>query len=412
VKVFDFLTLVTSIRRFIRSTHEIAMTQFLLLLLIPLAACFNISPSPNIIIQKPALTTFITETRSSYFGYAINLRKNSVLIGAPRAQSTLATQRKVNETGAIFKCNFEDDQQCHPYHFDLNGNTRVENSDSDYNSEKKDHQMLGATMDGHGSESDKFVVCAPKLKADVEEADHYLLHGTCYWVSDTNSTQPSGVRQITPLKQRKLQTLPSEDGKLNHYYYIYGESGFSVHITDDSEEIIIGCPGIYNWRGSIIRYKKKELPNLGGLSRRDLSTPNHSIRKRQIFEYRSEIPNPYFTDLTDDSYFGYAVSSGYFMGPTVRRLFYVASAPQANKQSGKVFLFDIEDFQFQKKIKVFNHFAGTQMGEYFGYTLLTEDFNNDGLPDLAISAPFYSKSGLTENGAVYVFINEGNVSFN
>lgn len=276
----------------------------LLLLALPLVMSFNISPSPNLIIPKPELSTFIPQSRSSYFGYSINLRRNSILIGAPRAQSTLATQRKVNETGAVFKCTLDAESPiCHPYHFDVNGNTRIENTESDYNSEKKDFQMLGAAMDGHESEFDRFVVCAPKLKADVEEADHYLLHGTCYWVGDTNSTQPSGVRQINPLRQRKLQTLPGDIPNQFHYYFIYGESGFSVHVSEDNEEIVIGCPGIFNWRGSIIRYKARELPNLGGLSRRDLSM-NHEIRKRQVFEFRSEIPNPFYTDLSDDSYFG------------------------------------------------------------------------------------------------------------
>lgn len=386
------------------------MTKLLfLLLLAPLTLCFNLSPHPNIIIRKPPLSTFIEPTRSSYFGFAVNLRRNSIIVGAPRAQSTLATQRKVEETGAVFKCNFVDDQPCHPYHFDTEGNTRVENTDLAYNSEKKDFQMLGASMDGHGSESDRFIVCAPQLKADLEEQGHYLLHGICYWVSDTNSTQPSGIRQIIPLRAKNMQTVPGDKPGLNHYNYIYGESGFSVHISDNSEEIIIGCPGILNWRGSIIRYKSQERPDLGGLSRRDLAL-NHEIRKRQTFEYRSEIPSPFFTDLSDDSYFGYAVSSAYFMGPTVPRLFYVASAPQANKQTGEVFIFDIEDFQLQKRIKVFNKFAGTQMGEYFGYTILTEDFNNDGFPDLIVSAPFFSKKGDYENGAIYVFLNKGNVS--
>lgn len=384
------------------------MNKLALSLLLPLVMSFNISPSPNIIINKPTLTTTFPQSRSSYFGYSINLRRNSILVGAPRAQSTLANQRKVQETGAVFKCNFVDDQPCHPYHFDVIGNTRIENTESDYNSEKKDFQMLGSAMDGHESELDRFVVCAPKLKADVEEADHYLLHGTCYWVSDTNSTQPSGVRQINPLRQRKFQTLPGEIENQFHYYYIYGESGFSVHITDDNEEIIIGCPGIFNWRGSIIRYRARELPNLGGLSRRDL-TMNHAIKKRQVFEFRSEIPNPFYTDLSDDSYFGYAVSSAFFMGPTVPRIFYVATAPQAKKQTGEAFIFDIEDYRFDKKIKVFNKFSGSQMGEYFGYTVLSEDFNNDGFPDLAVSAPFYSQNGENENGAVYIFINEGNV---
>lgn len=383
----------------------------LLLFCISLTTAFNISPAPNIIIEKPKLVTFMNQTRSSYFGFQINLRKNHVLIGAPRAQSTLEQQRKVQETGAIFKCNFDNEPQpCHPYHFDLNGNTHVEN-DIAYNSEKKDFQLLGFAMDGNENEDDRFVACAPKLKADLEDSDHYLLHGICYWVQTTNSSQPSGVRQINPLRQKNLQTLKGESD-VNYYYYIYGQSGFSVHVTDDNEEIIIGAVGISNWKGSIIRYRGGKRPDLGGLSRRDLDQNpyRHIVRRRQVgIEYRSEIPSPFYSPLTDDSYFGYSVSSAKFL-PNNDSLFYVASAPQSNHQSGEVFIFDIEDYRLDKKIKVYNKFIGDKFGEYFGYVVLCEDFNNDGMPDLAVSAPLYSKNGLYENGGVYVFINKGNVS--
>lgn len=334
------------------------------------------------------------------------------MVGAPRAQSTLESQRKINETGAVFKCQLSD-SVCVPYHFDTNGNTKVENTDLAYNSEKKDYQMLGASMDGLETESSRFVVCAPKLKADVEESGHYLLHGICYWVEGTETGQPSGVRQITPLRLRSSQiaTDPINQNR-NIYNFLYGESGFSVNVSPDSKEIIIGCPGIWNWRGSIIRYRSQKKPDLEGLSRRSVTTErvNPIRRRRQLFEFRSEIPSPYYSDITDDSYFGYAVSSAFFMGNENPQLHYVASAPQADKQTGSVFLFDIEDFNLQKKIKVFNKFTGTQMGEYFGYSLLTEDFNGDGLPDIAISGPFYSKTKDYENGAVYILINRGNVS--
>lgn len=389
--------------------------QIFWLFCLPTLLCFNLSPTPNVFIKRPNLHTAMTQTRSSYFGYSITLRNNHILIGSPRAQSTLEQQRNVNETGAIYRCNFNDTQTthlCHPYHFDTNGNTRVENTDLAYNSERKDFQLLGFSMDGHGSENDRYVVCAPQLKADLTESDHYLLHGICYWVSDTKSTQPSGVRQIIPLRQRSLQTSPGENGT-NHYFYIYGESGFSVHITENDEEIIIGCPGILNWQGSIIRYRAGKRPDLGGLSRRDLRKDNkfmRVLRKRQIMEYRSEIPNPFLFTLSDDSYFGYAVSSAKFLGADTEKIYYAASAPQANKQTGEVYIFDIEDYRFEKKIKLYNKFSGSKFGEYFGYTILCEDFNGDGLPDIAIGAPSYSKNGLNEHGAVYVFINIGNVS--
>ncbi len=271
--------------------------------------------------------------------------------------------------------------------------------------------MLGAAMDGHGSESDRFVACGPKLIGDIEQAGHYLLHGVCYWVTDTNSVQPTNVRKIAPLRQRDLQIFKMDD--LNHYYFMYGESGFSVHVTDNNEEIIIGAPGVFNWKGSVIRYKSVERQDLGGLSRRSIPS-SKTIRKRQVskvYEYRSEIPNPYYSDLSDDSYFGFAVSSGSFLGSDDPKIYYVASAPQANLQTGLVLLFDIVEHTITKRIRTYNKFIGTQMGEYFGYALLTEDFNGDNLPDIAIAAPFYSKTGTRENGALYVYINIGNLAF-
>lgn len=50
------------------------------------------------------------------------------------------------------------------------------------------------------------------------------------------------------------------------------------------------------------------------------------------------------------------------------------------------------------------------MGEYFGYAVVCEDFNNDGFTDIAVSAPFNSRGGSSfETGAVYVHRNiDGN----
>lgn len=49
------------------------------------------------------------------------------------------------------------------------------------------------------------------------------------------------------------------------------------------------------------------------------------------------------------------------------------------------------------------------MGEYFGAAVCAVDLNNDGLDDLLVGAPFYSKSSTNnegDEGAVYVYINE------
>lgn len=84
----------------------------------------------------------------------------SVLIGAPRAQSTLEIQRRINETGAIYKCTFDqaNDGSCAPFVFDQWGNVHDKMDQFTYNNEKKDYQWLGAAMDGNSNDNDKLVV--------------------------------------------------------------------------------------------------------------------------------------------------------------------------------------------------------------------------------------------------------------
>lgn len=55
-------------------------------------------------------------------------------------------------------------------------------------------------------------------------------------------------------------------------------------------------------------------------------------------------------------------------------------------------------------------FRGTQFGEYFGYSVLTDDLNGDGLTDVVVSAPQYSINAMFDNGAIYVFLNQGRVN--
>uniref|UniRef100_A0A182Q4F5 Integrin alpha second immunoglobulin-like domain-containing protein n=1 Tax=Anopheles farauti TaxID=69004 RepID=A0A182Q4F5_9DIPT len=371
---------------------------------------FNLSPVPNYVFREPNLQLHMEKVRSSYFGFALNLRPGGVIVGAPRAQSDLAAQRKVNETGAIYRCRFAE-SECAPYYFDKVGNTKAEQSDFAYNSEKKDYQMLGAAMDGHGTDGDRFVVCAPKTVSEL--VDYYLLHGICYVTDGTEQDQePKDIRKIIPLRAKDKQLHKDAHGQ--YYNYMYGEQGISVHVTDDGEEILIGAPGVFNWRGTVVRYRRSVSDDMGGLSRRDDWAAQHrptNRHRRQIIQYVSDVPNPYFSTIQDDSYFGYAVSSGHFLGD--QKILYVASAPQSKGQMGEVFIFDIinADTFLETQIKVHYTFPGQQQGEYFGYALLAEDFNGDGYPDLAISAPMHSRTGDHDSGVVYIFWNEGQLNF-
>ncbi|KFB51524.1 AGAP006826-PA-like protein [Anopheles sinensis] len=364
---------------------------------------FNLSPTPSYTFKQPPLNTFINQTRSSYFGYSINLRNSGVFVGAPRAQSDLESQRKVNETGAVYRCSFTPNtSQCTPVYLDKLGNVHYENDSAnpDIQSEKKDYQMLGASVDGLGSDDDWLVACAPKLIGD--RVTSYWLHGICYLTESTRtSVDPKMVYKIKPLRNQAKQYDRS------NYIYIFGEQGLSVHVTDDGKEVLIGAPGVLNWRGTVIRYR--QLPILVNKTfewKNVIREPNQA----NTSTHETVVPNPHL-HLDANSYLGYSVSSGYFLG--TQKLLYVAGAPQSQGQSGEVIIFDYVNNNTTQETNLVRYktLEGQQFGEYFGYSLLTEDFNSDGLPDLAVGAPMHSHLMEHENGAVYVFLNGGDLRF-
>ena len=57
-----------------------------------------------------------------------------------------------------------------------------------------------------------------------------------------------------------------------------------------------------------------------------------------------------------------------------------------------------------------NVFANStlQMGSFFGSVLCAADVNGDSLDDLLVGAPMFSTNN-TEEGRVYVYINQGSV---
>lgn len=128
-------------------------------------------------------------------------------------------------------------------------------------------------------------------------------------------------------------------------------------------------------------------------------------------------PGEFYDGIPHNYYMGYAVTSAQFNKPKYNTTYYVASAPRhksevLNNMLGKIFIFDIVKRKasisiFEDKLSLY----GSQTGEYYGYSLLVEDFNNDGLPDLVVSAPLHSNDTYHESGAVYIYMNKGNVSY-
>ncbi|EDV55932.1 integrin alpha-PS3 isoform X2 [Drosophila erecta] len=382
-----------------------------LLALIPHTEAFNFMPRPSRVINSPKHLKFhINQTRSSYFGYTLVIRSTSIIVGAPRAQSTLESQRTINETGAIYRCSLTSGV-CNPYVLDPLGNVDAPYNEYTLDSTRKDFQWLGGSMDGGTKDTDKLLVCAPRLYAPSPQDNH--LHGVCYWVNNTLASTPQHVTRISPLRLKTDQVRTDNNDNTQSFFYVMGELGLSAHVADDNSKFLIGAPGIDTWMGSVILYRQVDPVGLPPASRRDTSKAlRRTIRDVDSIEYTPEhyspeVPNPALWNQEEGSYFGYAVSSGFFDSSNPTTLLYVATAPQANKQSGEAYIFDVRG----KRIHKYHVFRGEQFGEYFGYSVLAEDLNGDGKPDVIVSAPQHTLENSHDNGAIYVFINKGFFNF-
>lgn len=77
------------------------------------------------------------------------------MVGAPRGQPLSEKQRTINEIGVIYKC-FFNTSSCKQFVVDEWGN--VDDERDPLKSEFKDHQWLGASMDGNSKDGQRFVV--------------------------------------------------------------------------------------------------------------------------------------------------------------------------------------------------------------------------------------------------------------
>ncbi|KAL5285907.1 ITGA9 family protein [Megaselia abdita] len=188
---------------------------------------------------------------------------------------------------------------------------------------------------------------------------------------------------------------------------MYAEMGQDVKISPNRKEILTGIPGYYDWAGSVIRYQSEMVREPEGQSRRDTDAGAWKQQfATQVVQYKKNLyPFKY------DSYFGYSITAGYFDSSNPHKILYLATAPQGDAQSGEAFLFDIAGSGMSAYLDIKKTFKSGQFGEYFGYKVVTEDLNNDNKPDIIISAPMYSFGKHYDVGAVYVFMNQGNMQF-
>ncbi|XP_055629208.1 integrin alpha-PS3-like [Toxorhynchites rutilus septentrionalis] len=313
------------------------------------AAGYNISPAPNVIFGEPSDRGKIPKVRGSYFGLALHLSGDSVFVGAPRAQSTSRKQFTINEPGAIYRCSFGSGL-CEQY-------LELEDRGTEHGVIKSE-QYFGATLDG---DEGTIVGCAPRMIGGSD--DYRAMTGACY-------TRVNG----TTRSQRQAFNYHTKSSA-----FVGALEGFAVHLVRTAAgevvEVVTGMPG-YNYTGSVMIYG-------GDLRLGTFLNTDH---------------------LQEHGYFGFSVSSMVVENET----FYLVSAPRFNGEFGRVFVFKkLPKSPKKAEMEIINILYGDSLGDYFGYSLCTEDINGDGLIDIVVGAPFSSRNFVLDNGAVYVFINKG-----
>ncbi|XP_022083625.1 integrin alpha-8-like [Acanthaster planci] len=332
-----------------------------------LAAVLALAWGQNLDTQWPVIHT---GPEGSMFGYTVELHRDGdtdwLLVGAPKAQTP---QPDVVEGGAVYKCPVHPPRSpgnCEQIPFDLTGHTV---DDRGGQIADKSHQWFGASLKSAGPDG-RVVACAPRYTwfytADMKDDEREPV-GHCY-VSDGHF---SNIVDFSPCE--------TNDIKLWGFKGVtHCQAGFSAEITKDT--LVMGAAGSFYLQGQI--YVQNLTSNAAPLATPEL--------------------DPKF----DDSYSGFAVALGDFTGDGQPE--YVVGAPRGNYLTGKVTIFD-------KDLQPLAELQGEQIASYFGYAVVAEDVNNDGLDDVIVGAPMFSDRRTTvekwEAGRVYIYYQNADHSF-
>ncbi|GLV40341.1 scab [Carabus blaptoides fortunei] len=271
------------------------------------------------------------------------------------------------------------------------GNTLIKGPNGMSYHHKKEHSWLGAAIDGEDFIGGLLVACAPRWINQIHKKIYYLQNGFCYLSKDTTNIHKK-PEELIPLLFAGNQGFKEKSDSM--YYYALGQAGMSVHFTENYTEILLGAPGILQWKGMVIKYSSAETST--GIISKKSSLMNMNYDEQ-------DIPNPFYIHtIKDYSYFGYASSSGKFQN---NKIWYVGGAPRGNRLYGQVLVY--EYIPRKDDIKVHFEMTGRQQGEYFGASLGVGDLNDDGADDIIVGSPMFSTSRGVDVGCIYVFMNNG-----
>ena len=294
-----------------------------------ISLAFNFETN-KVIIHKP------TYSKSTHFGYSVAGYKvdndSWILIGAPLTQRERIQDyghlNRIRE-GAIYRCRINVPNSCYMLPFDKKDDWHeVRDQHGIYYAENKTDQLLGATLQ---VTDDIILACAPNYR----HVSRVLRH-------DEFRYEPTGICYTLKDKMRKFEEhAPCRNSLWGHHRQGYCQAGFSSAIAKNDSTLFLSGPGAWYWQGMIF----------------SIDLDNKDIRHKY--------PEKSGQGNEDDSYRGYSLGIGLFDDDNVEDL--VVGAPRGR---GSVEI-------FSSNFKLLHTIQGTQMGAYFGASIIAVDLNND-----------------------------------
>ena len=309
-----------------------------------------------------------------HFGFSVALHKTEtdtrLLVGAPTADTS---QNGVDDAGTVYACRIPDPMEeprqatrCSTQvpSFDPTGNKFLSldgsgnaprNSDGSikfnyvndgYMQENKTGQWMGVALRSNG---EYVVACAHRF---IRVAHNYR--------KNTFDTQPIGKCSVVSgdLSSQLAEYKPCW-GDTTGYEMSSCQAGTSVDISPTS--FVFGGPGAYRGEGKA--YMGNDFTKSGS---------TETTKQKEGGE-------------AGQWYTGYSTAICDVNGDGKDDV--ITAAPRAETYMGKLFVYTKTGDKLNKHKEI----DGMQIGEYFGYSMDCGDFNGDGLADVIVGAPYYSR---------------------
>ena len=264
----------------------------------------------------------------------------------------------------------------------------------------------------------------------------WFMNGICYRSKPNDSLLFEHPINDIPKSKIAPFSYPSTNYQIkkldgfNRYYFGMSQAGFSLHMVPNKEDLVLGSPGILNWKGVPLLVEVEErVPTRDERIFKNIASTaiqynnnydtidaienyvqyseyfgkSPKLRKNLVFSNYFFFLNPNFIQLKyATSISGYSVSSGCYFQKGER--WFSSGLPRGDNLNGRVLIFSHPNKTHKFFVK--STLNGEQHGEYFGSTLASCDLNNDGKDDLAVGAPLWTNE--LEEGRIYIFSSKGN----